>query len=44
MSGTGRARTVGGWLLVAVPVVALGAGFLGVVAFAVAMLKAVSGG
>lgn len=44
MSGTGRARGLLGWALVAVPAVAVGLGFLAVVAFAVAMLRALSGG
>jgi hypothetical protein len=35
-------RSVVGWALVAVPVAAVGLGFLAVVAFAVAMLKALS--
>lgn len=37
-------RSVVGWVVVAVPVAAVGLGFLAVVAFAVAMLKALSVG
>jgi hypothetical protein len=44
VSNAVRARTLVGWALVALPVLAVGLGFLAVVAFAIAMLKAVSGG